>query len=144
LRRHTFALLALVVAPLTGLRGQSPAVPVDAKISLSGFATVDSVRLARAVRSGLQADSSFRIVYRPPRDSLRFMTGAEFEVARIRIVLDIKSSGQRPMLDVEATDLVSHKSLAHVSSDLPPRDDLEAGAQTVLHAFTQQLARQIK
>ena len=144
MRRHSLVALALTLAPFSGLFGQATAVPVDAKISVSGFTAADSLRITRAVRAGLQADSHLRIVYRPPRDSIRYMLGQDFEVARIRVVLDVSGSREHPVLTADAIDVVSSAPLAHTRSDLAQRQGLEATADTVLRSFALQVAKQVK
>lgn len=99
------------------------------------------MRIVSALRVGLEADSLFRIVYRPPRDSMSLMAGREFEVARIVVTAEVERIGPRQVLALVATDVVSATSLARVSSELSPDRAPSTAAGESARGFAQALAK---
>ena len=139
MRRVTIAAVAFAGVPLFHISAQR-SVPVDLKILTNGLTVTDSARVVSAVRRGIETDSLFHVVYRPPRDSLKYSAGREFEVAPIRIVATVESTNGHPALALEATDVVSQKQLARSRSELPPGLAILAAGDSA-RAFAKVLAK---
>jgi len=141
LNMTVWALALMPLMPFVASTAQSTPTPVIARIAATGFSTPDSSRIVEALRVGLEADSVLRIVYRPPRDSARFMAGRELEVARIVVTAEVEAVGTRRVLSLTAMDAVLATTLVRVSSDLPADRSPSIAAGESARSFTQAVAR---
>jgi hypothetical protein len=114
---------------------------IVAHVSVLGFARADSGRVDAAIRSGLQRDSLFHIVYRPPRDSARFARGRELEVAPLTITAAVRQVGRDLFLDVTAVQAVSKIQVLQTTITTPSGSAARPTfVENVVGSFAQQLA----
>jgi len=132
--------LCIAALPVLGAAAQD-ATPIVAHVSVLGFAGADSGRVDAAIRSGLQRDSLFRVVYRPPRDSAQFVQGRELEVAPLTITAAARHVGRDLILDVTAIQAVSRIQVLRTTITTPSGSaDRPTFVENVVGSFAQHLA----
>jgi hypothetical protein len=118
-------------------------LPVDERITFRGVAA-DSSALRRVIRKSLEADTLLRLVYRPPRDSLRFAVGQTFEVAVATIYGELAGGNARRVLELEGVDNRNQRSMVRMLINLPMDIAPEISAPPLVRDFARMVSEQIR
>ena len=118
-------------------------LPVDERITVRGF-DADSSALRRAIRKSLEVDTLLRLVYRPPRDSVRLAAGQELEVAVATIYGELAGGNARRVLELEVVDNRNQRSMAKVFITLPMDVRPEISAPPLVRDFAKMVSEQIR
>ena len=124
---------ALMLLALTGAPALGQKLTADARFSVSGIADADTGAIFAAVRSGLQADSTVRLVWRPA--NMAAARGQELEVAHYIFAIMVNSTGGIQRISFRVFDVSSNQLLGSSSVTVPAGESIATVASNAARAF---------